>query len=141
LEANATEIVVQCGSFKCGAAGIWEKVGNVWQVCTIAYSLKHMAGDGMQATETAVQAGTLQLPMRLGYLGHESTCHSPTQFTQTLAGMRDVVSQVPRSGYLNMAGLHKFSFASASCTSQAWLHLCFEPEGGEPEEGRVTTAA
>jgi hypothetical protein len=87
-------IVMQCGTLKNSATGIWERVGSAWQVSTIAYSLKRLASDGMQATEGAVKAGTLRLPLRLGYVGHEGSCQNLTQFTHVSAGMRDTVVQV-----------------------------------------------
>jgi hypothetical protein len=89
-----TETVLQLGSIVAGATGIWERVGNGWQVSSLGYSLKKLATDGVQASEGNIHGGLMRLPLRLAFIGHENTCQSVKAYQQTGAGMRETAAQV-----------------------------------------------
>lgn len=89
-----SKTVLQLGSMVAGATGIWERVGNGWQVSSLGYSLKKLATDGVQASEGNIHGGLMRLPLRLAFIGHENTCQSVKAFQQTRAGMRETASQV-----------------------------------------------
>ena len=85
--------MLQAGALIVGATGIWACVGTAWQATSLSRSLKRVATDGAAPSESTLAAGTLFLPLRLSYIGHDSTCQGVAAFDRTRTGMHETVSQ------------------------------------------------
>jgi hypothetical protein len=94
MQANNTCVRMQVGTLLNGTTGVFEIVGNGWQATSLSRSLKWVATESVAVSEESVRSGTLMLPLRLGYIGHEGTCQRLADFQQTRAVMLDSVMQV-----------------------------------------------
>jgi hypothetical protein len=86
--------LMQTSSVTAGATGIWQRIGNGWHVSNLPASLKKVSLDNFAVNKETVATGAANLPLRLGFIGHEGCTHTVKDFQRIRADMRDCVSQV-----------------------------------------------
>lgn len=89
---------MQAAAATSGGTGTWQRVGSTWHVSTLASSLKEVFDEEVPITMENLVFGSLKLPLRLAFLGHEGSCHKLKDFQKTRTEMRDSVSAVCSNG-------------------------------------------
>lgn len=85
---------MQTMSVTAGATGIWQRIGHGWHVANLPASLKKVFSETIEVNKETVVTGSVNLPLRLAFIGHESCTHTIKDFQRIRADMRDCVSQV-----------------------------------------------
>jgi hypothetical protein len=89
-------LVLQVSTVKESATGGWERVGVGWQPLSHAYALSKVQTSPIADMAQALADGTAKLPLRLGFVGHEGSLHTPQAFQILRADTRDIMAQVRR---------------------------------------------
>jgi hypothetical protein len=94
--------LMQAASVTAGATGIWQRIGSGWHVASLPSSLKKVFPETVAVNKESVATGAVNLPLRLGFIGHEGCTHTTKDFQRMRADMRDCVSQVGESTFAHM---------------------------------------